>query len=95
MSEGPHDLQARGQAWVDKVMDLIHEGNARHIVVRDEDGRTIMEVPVTAGVVVAVCAPVVTALGAIAALASAWSIGIEQPPPSDPIVIDVEPRATP
>jgi hypothetical protein len=89
MSDGTHEVQAHGHAFIDKVKDLIHEGNARHIVIRDDEGRTVMEVPVTAGVVVAVCAPVVTALGALAALVNAWSIGVEQPlPPSDPMIID-------
>jgi uncharacterized protein DUF4342 len=59
---------------VDKVKGFLHEGNVRRIIVRNGEGHTIMEIPVTAGVVVFLFAPIVTALGAIAALASEWSI---------------------
>lgn len=74
----------RGQAFVDKVRELIHEGNVRRIVIKNDGGHTVMEIPVTAGLVAAVVAPVVTAVGAIAALANEWSIEVEHhAPPVD------------
>lgn len=76
-------MRLRGQALVDKVKELVHEGNVRRIIIRNEAGHTVIEIPVTAGVVVAVAAPVVAAVGAIAALANDWHIEIEHQPPAD------------
>ncbi|HEU5475493.1 MAG TPA: DUF4342 domain-containing protein [Actinophytocola sp.] len=85
-------VRQAGQAVLGKVKELIHEGNVRHVVIRNDAGRTVMDIPLTAGVVAACAAPVVTAISAIAALANDWSIKVEQPlPPSDPIVIDAAP----
>lgn len=72
-------LRLRGQEFVDKVKELIHEGNVRRIVIKNDEGHIVMEIPVTAGVVAAVVAPVLAAIGAIAALASEWSIEVERP----------------
>lgn len=71
----------RGQAFVEKVRELLHEGNVRRLVIKDDKGHTVMEIPVAAGVVAAVAAPVVTAVAAIAALASDWSIDVERHEP--------------
>lgn len=77
-------VRLRGQALVDKVKELVHEGNVRRIIIKNEEGHTVIEIPVTAGVVVAVAAPIATAVGAIAALANEWHIEIErQPAPAD------------
>ncbi|MEV8438733.1 DUF4342 domain-containing protein [Actinosynnema sp. NPDC051121] len=80
--EAPKTARLRGQALVEKVRELLHEGNVRRLVIKDDKGHAVMEIPVTAGVVAAVAAPVVTAVAAIAALASDWSIDVErhQPP---------------
>jgi hypothetical protein len=69
--------RARGQALVEKVKQLIHEGNVRRVVIKNDKGDTVMEIPVTAGVVAAIAAPVVTAVGAIGALANEWTIQVE------------------
>ncbi len=79
-------VRLRGQALVDKVKELVHEGTVRRIIIRNETGHTVIEIPVTAGVVIAVAAPIVTAVGAIAALANEWHIEIEhrpEPPAED------------
>jgi hypothetical protein len=72
------ETRLRGEALVDKVRQLIHEGNVRRLVIKNDKGHTVMEIPVTAGVVAAIAAPVVTAIGAIAALAGDWSIEVER-----------------
>ena len=59
---------------VAKVKELIHEGNVRRIVVKDEAGKTLIEIPVTIGVVGALLAPWLAALGAIAAFATNCTI---------------------
>jgi hypothetical protein len=68
----------KGHALVNKVKELIHEGNVRRITIKNENGHTVMEIPVTAGVVAAIAAPVFTAIGAIAALAGEWSIEVHR-----------------
>jgi uncharacterized membrane protein len=78
--------RVRGQALVAKVKELIHEGNVRRIIVKNDEGHTVLEIPVTAGVVALIAAPVVTAIGAIAALANEWTIEVERREVIEPAV---------
>jgi hypothetical protein len=68
---------AQGAAILDKLRDVIHEGNVRRVIVEHE-GRTIAEFPLTAGVVGAVLAPVLAALGAIVAVLQNCTIHVER-----------------
>jgi hypothetical protein len=70
-------LKAEGSSAFDKLKDLVHEGNVRRIRVRQGE-RTIAEFPLTAGVVGAVIAPALAAIGALVALAKDCSIEIER-----------------
>lgn len=70
-------VRAESDDLVEKLKQLIHEGNVRRIVV-EHGGRTIAEFPVTAGVVGAVLAPVLAAVGAIAALLKDCTIRVER-----------------
>ena len=70
-------FKAESEQIVDKIRDLIHEGNVRRVIVQ-QHGRTIAEFPLTAGVVGAVLAPVVAAIGAIVALAKDCTIRVER-----------------
>ncbi|SDO82689.1 protein of unknown function [Nakamurella panacisegetis] len=70
----------RGDAMVAKVKELLHQGTVRRIVVKNDEGHPVLEIPVTAGVVAAVVAPAVTAVGAVAALAYDWTIEVEHRP---------------
>jgi hypothetical protein len=72
------EFKVNGQELVDKVKELIQEGNVRRIIIKNKDGKTIMEVPLTIGVVGAVFAPVLAAVGAIAALVTECSIVVER-----------------
>jgi hypothetical protein len=72
------ETRLRGEELADKAKQLIHEGNVRRLIIKNDKGHTVMEVPVTAGVVAAIAAPVVTAVGAIAALANDWTIEVER-----------------
>lgn len=63
---------------VERVKQLIHEGNVTRIVVKDETGRTLFDMPVTVGVVGVILAPWLAALGAIAALATRCTIVVER-----------------
>jgi hypothetical protein len=67
-----------GERLVAKVKELIHQGNVRRLIVRNDDGQTILEIPLTIGVVGAVLLPALVALGAIAALASDYTLVVEK-----------------
>jgi CBS domain-containing protein len=77
-------IRVRGEELLSKVRRLIHEGNVRRIVVISEEGTTLLEIPLTAGVVGAVMAPALVAIGAIAALATNYTLLIEARHPSEP-----------
>lgn len=70
-----------GEGLVAKVKELIHEGNVRRIIVKNEEGRTLLEIPLTVGVVGAVFLPVLVAVGAIAALAKSYTLVVEKQEP--------------
>ena len=69
------ELQVMGEQLLSKVKELLHEGNVRRIIIKQE-GRTIMEFPLTIGVVGVVAAPVLVAIGAISALIAQCSIEV-------------------
>ena len=63
---------------VDRVKELLHEGNVTRIIVKDEKGSIMLEIPATVGVIGMVIAPWLAALGAIAALATRCQIVVER-----------------
>ena len=63
---------------VKKVKDILHEGNVNRIIVRDEQGRLLLEVPASAGLIGVILAPWLAALGAIAALVTECTISVER-----------------
>ena len=67
-----------GDELLAKVKEIINEGNVRHLIIKDNKGKTIVEVPLTVGVVLSVLAPVLAAIGAVAALVSECSIIVER-----------------
>ncbi len=67
-----------GDRLLGTVKKILHEGNVRRIIIQNEDGRTLIEVPLTLGVVGAALAPVWAAIGAIAALVANCSIIVER-----------------
>lgn len=68
----------RGEHLLARVKELIQEGNIRRIIIRNGEGKTIVEVPLTIGVVGAALAPPLAAIGAIAALVTDCSIEVER-----------------
>src|ERR1700704_3002168 len=80
------EVHVLGRDLVDKVRDLIHEGNVQRIVVKDEHGNTFVEIPVTVAAVGVILAPLLAAVGAISALVAKFTIVIirsEPKPPED------------
>ncbi len=78
------EVQVLGRDLVDKVRDLIHEGNVQRIIVKDEKGNTFVEIPVTVAAVGAVLAPVLAAIGAISALVAKFTIVVVRHEPKPP-----------
>ncbi len=74
-------FKVRGEELLQKVKDLIHEGNVRKIILKGKDGKTIMEIPLTFGVVGAVLAPILAAVGAIAVLVTECTITVVREKP--------------
>lgn len=72
------EFRVSGGEIINKVKEIIHEGNARRIILKDEHGKVFLEIPLTVGVVGAVFAPVLAAVGAVAALASHLTIIVER-----------------
>ena len=63
---------------VDKVKELIHEGNVRRIIIKDDRGHTFMEIPLTVATVGVVFAPILAAVGAIATVVSHFEVVVER-----------------
>lgn len=76
MSTKKNEFKVKGEELLKKIKELIHEGNVRKIIIKNEEGKTYLEIPVTVGVVGAIIAPVLAAVGAIAALAASFTIEV-------------------
>lgn len=72
------EVKVRGDELVSKLKELVREGNVRRVVIANEEGKTLIEVPLTIGVVGAVLLPVWAAVGAIAAMVADCTIRIER-----------------
>ena len=72
------EFKVSGEQLLSKIRELVHEGNVRSIVVKNDAGAVIAEFPLTAGVVGAILLPVWAAIGAIAALAADLTIVVER-----------------
>jgi hypothetical protein len=75
------EIQVVGRDLVDKVKALIHEGNVRRIIIKDVQGNTFVEIPVTVAAVGVILAPVLAAVGAIAAAVAKFTIVVERSEP--------------
>lgn len=78
------EMQVLGRDLVDKVKSLIHEGNVQRIIIKDLQGHTFVEIPVTVAAVGVVLAPVLAAVGAISALVAKFTIVVERSEPKGP-----------
>jgi hypothetical protein len=71
-------FKINGESLLKKVKELIEEGNVRKIIISDKDGKELMSFPLTIGFVGAVFAPVLAAIGAVAALVGECTITVER-----------------
>ena len=72
------EYKVRGEKIVAKIRELLHEGNVRHVVIKSDEGKTLIEFPVTVGVAGALLVPVWAAIGALAALVTNCRIEVER-----------------
>ncbi|HKI58692.1 MAG TPA: DUF4342 domain-containing protein [Trueperaceae bacterium] len=72
------EFKVSGEAVLSKVKELVREGNVRRIIIKNEGGSTLIEVPLTIGVIGTVLLPVWAAIGAIAALVANLTIAVER-----------------
>ncbi|HSW78307.1 MAG TPA: DUF4342 domain-containing protein [Candidatus Chromulinivoraceae bacterium] len=72
------EFTVNGEELLAKVKSLINEGNIRRIIIKDDAGKVLVEFPLTFGVVGALLAPVLAAVGAIAALVTKCTIIVER-----------------
>jgi hypothetical protein len=77
MSNRTEEFKVSGEALLQQVKQIVHEGNVRRITIKDKDGVALFEIPLTAGVVGVVLLPVWAAIGAVAALAASYTITVE------------------
>ena len=79
MTKTTHEeFKVNGEDLIRKVKELINEGNVRRIIIKNKDGKQLIELPLTIGVVGAVLAPVLAAVGAVAALVTECAIVVER-----------------
>jgi hypothetical protein len=72
------EFKVKGEDLLKRVKELVHEGNIRRVIIKNDEGISLIEIPLTLGVVGAVLLPVWAAIGALAALATSCTIVIER-----------------
>ena len=72
------EFKLEGGKVLDKIKELIHQGNIRRITIKNEEGKTLIEIPLTIGLVGAALLPVFAAVGALAAVASRMVVSVEK-----------------
>ena len=75
-------FKLNGENLLKKVKELINEGNIRKIIIEDHSGKELMSFPLSVGVVGALVAPVLAAIGAVAALVGDCTITVEREEPN-------------
>ncbi len=71
-------FKVKGEQLLEKMKELVHQGNIHRIIIKNEKGETYFEIPLTFGVVGVILLPVWAAIGAIAALAAKFTIVVEK-----------------
>lgn len=77
------EVNVLGRDLVEKVKSLLHEGNVRRVIIKDDKGHTFMEIPVTVAAVGVIAAPILAAIGALSALVAKFTIVVERAEPKE------------
>ena len=72
------EFHVNGEELLARIKKLLHEGNIRRIIIKDKEAKTVMEIPLTIGVVGVLLAPTLAALGAVAALVTEATVVVEK-----------------
>ncbi len=72
------EFKIEGGQLLARIKKLVHEGNIRRVLIKDKEGKTVLEIPMTFGVVGALLAPQLAAVGAIAALLTEATVVVEK-----------------
>jgi hypothetical protein len=75
------EFQFDGEMLLSKIKELLHEGNVQRVIIKNEEGKTLIDLPLTVGVVGVLLAPQLAAIGAIAALVTHGTMVIERTEP--------------
>ena len=78
MAMNKESFRVSGEELLNKIKELIAEGNVRKVTISNKEGREVMSFPLTIGVVGAVLAPVLAAVGALAALIGECTLSVER-----------------
>jgi hypothetical protein len=78
MTSKKEEFKVSGEDIIEKIKEVIKEGNAKRIIIKNEDGKSVAEFSLTVGAVGALVAPVLAAVGAIAALLTKCTIVVEK-----------------
>jgi len=78
MTNKKEEFKVSGEDITEKIKKIIKAGNARRIIIKNEDGESVAEFPLTVGAVGALIAPILAAVGAIAALLTKCTIVVEK-----------------
>ena len=70
------EFKVKGQELLDKIEELIKEGNVRRVIIKDAEGKTFIEIPLTIGVIGVLAAPIVAAIGALAGAVAHFTVEI-------------------
>jgi len=70
------EFKVHAKDLLDKIEELIKEGNVRKIIIKDAEGKPYLELPLTIGIIGAIAAPVVTAIGALAGVVANFTVEI-------------------
>ena len=76
------EIKVQANDLVEKVKQLIHEGNVRRIIIKDNNGATFMEIPLSVATLGVIAAPILAAVGAIAAAISDFQVVVERVKPA-------------
>jgi hypothetical protein len=72
------EIQATGSELLQTVKNIIRAGNVRRIVIKNGDGRTVLDIPLTAGIVGMLLLPIYATIASIAMMAARWTVVVER-----------------
>jgi hypothetical protein len=87
------EIKVLAHELAEKVKQLIAEGNVHRLIIKDEHGHTFVEIPITVAAVGAILAPILAAVGAIAAMAAKFTIVVERTAPGEKAAPQEKPAA--